>query len=133
MELYSTFSLLVVVAALFAYLNHRFLHLPPISVASAVEGLRILKPDLNTVPIVILILVALFAFQQFGTAIIGKFFGLVMVLFFSRLAVLGFKELVQDFSILRALNPYYAVHMVTQVPGAFWLLGSIFLCILVTK
>ncbi len=101
---------------------------PPISVASAIEGLRILKPDLNTVPIVIVILVGLFAFQQFGTAIIGKFFGPVMILFFTMLAVLGGKELVQNFSILRALNPYYAVHMVTQVPGAFWLLGSIFLC-----
>ena len=44
MELYSTFSLLVVVAALFVYLNHRFLHLPPISVASAVGRLRFSSP-----------------------------------------------------------------------------------------
>ena len=29
MELYSTFSLLLVAAAAFAYLNHRFLHMPP--------------------------------------------------------------------------------------------------------
>lgn len=101
---------------------------PPISVASAIEGLRILKPDLPTVPIVLVILVALFAFQQFGTAVIGKLFGPVMLVFFSMLAVLGMKELVQETSILRALNPYYALHMVTQVPGAFWLLGSIFLC-----
>ena len=101
---------------------------PPISVASAIEGLKMLKPDLDTVPIVVVILLALFAFQQFGTAIIGKFFGPVMLLFFSMLAVLGVMHLVQAPSILRALNPYYAIHMVTQVPGAFWLLGSIFLC-----
>jgi KUP system potassium uptake protein len=101
---------------------------PPISVASAIEGLRILKPDLDTVPVVVVILLGLFAFQQFGTAVIGKFFGPVMLLFFAMLAVLGVGHLVQAPGILRALNPYYAVHMVTQVPGAFWLLGSIFLC-----
>ena len=101
---------------------------PPISVASAIEGLQMIKPDLNTVPIVLVILVGLFAFQQFGTAIIGKLFGPVMVVFFSMLAVLGIRFLVREPSILRALNPYYAVHMITRLPGAFWLLGSIFLC-----
>ena len=101
---------------------------PPISVSSAIEGLRVLKPDLDTVPIVVVIIVALFAFQQFGTAIIGKLFGPVMVAFFIMLAVLGVKELVQTPVILQALNPYYALHMLTTVPRAFWLLGSIFLC-----
>ncbi|RSK32482.1 KUP/HAK/KT family potassium transporter [Hymenobacter metallilatus] len=101
---------------------------PPISVASAIEGLRMVWPGINTVPIVIGILVVLFAFQQFGTQVIGKLFGPVMTVFFSMLAVLGVYHLRQDLSILRAFNPYYAVHMVTQVPGAFWLLGSIFLC-----
>ena len=101
---------------------------PPISVSSAIEGLQVLKPDLNTVPIVLVILVGLFAFQQFGTAIIGKLFGPVMVVFFSMIAVLGLPFIVQEPGILRALNPYYAIHMVTQLPGAFWLLGSIFLC-----
>ncbi|TFZ66548.1 potassium transporter Kup [Hymenobacter sp. UV11] len=101
---------------------------PPISVASAVEGLRILKPDLDTVPIVVAILVGLFAFQQFGTQIIGKLFGPVMTVFFAMLAVLGVVHLVQEPSILRAFSPHYAIMMVTRVPGAFWLLGSIFLC-----
>jgi len=101
---------------------------PPISVSSAIEGLRVLKPDLNTVPIVLVIIVGLFAFQQFGTAIIGKLFGPVMLVFFSMLAVLGLPYVLHEPSILRALNPYYALHMLTQLPGAFWLLGSIFLC-----
>jgi KUP system potassium uptake protein len=52
---------------------------PPISVSSAIEGLRVLQPNLNTVPIVLVILVGLFACQQFGTAIIGKLFGPVML------------------------------------------------------
>ncbi|WP_375437484.1 KUP/HAK/KT family potassium transporter [uncultured Hymenobacter sp.] len=101
---------------------------PPISVSSAVEGLRILKPDLDTVPIVVGILIALFAFQQFGTQVIGKLFGPVMTLFFLMLAMLGVYHLSQDFSVLRAFSPHYALYMLTQVPGAFWLLGSIFLC-----
>jgi KUP system potassium uptake protein len=101
---------------------------PPISVSSAIEGLRVLKPDFNTVPIVLVIIVGLFAFQQFGTAIIGKLFGPVMLIFFSMLAVLGLPYVLREPGILRALNPYYALHMLTQLPGAFWLLGSIFLC-----
>ncbi|RPD44323.1 potassium transporter Kup [Hymenobacter sediminis] len=101
---------------------------PPISVASAIEGLRMVWPGLNTVPIVLAILAALFAFQQFGTQVIGRLFGPVMLVFFSMLAVLGVSHLVQEPSILRALSPHYALVMLTQVPGAFWLLGSIFLC-----
>ncbi|RZL02216.1 MAG: potassium transporter Kup, partial [Hymenobacter sp.] len=101
---------------------------PPISVSSAIEGLRILKPELRTVPIVLVILLGLFTIQQFGTAIIGKLFGPVMLVFFTMLAVLGVQFLMKDFSILRAFNPYYALHMLASEPGGFWLLGSIFLC-----
>ncbi|MBC8081640.1 MAG: KUP/HAK/KT family potassium transporter [Hymenobacter sp.] len=101
---------------------------PPISVASAIEGLQILKPDLNTVPIIIAIITGLFVFQQFGTAIIGRFFGPVMVVFFSMLAVLGVIQLMQFPAVFKALNPYYALNLVINVPGGFWLLGAIFLC-----
>ena len=101
---------------------------PPISVASAIEGLRVIYPDIPTVPLVVALLVARFGFQQFGTAIIGKLFGPVMLAFFSMIAVLGVMHLVREPSILRALNPWYGIRMLTQVPGAFWLLGSIFLC-----
>ncbi len=101
---------------------------PPISVSSAIEGLRVIWPDLNTVPIVLAIIVGLFMFQQFGTALIGKLFGPVMLVFFTMLAVLGLPYVLREPGILRALNPYYALHMLTQLPGAFWLLGSIFLC-----
>jgi KUP system potassium uptake protein len=101
---------------------------PPISVSSAIEGLRVVWPDLNTVPIVLAIIVGLFLFQQFGTALIGKLFGPVMLVFFTMLAALGLPYVLREPGILRALNPYYALHMLTQLPGAFWLLGSIFLC-----
>lgn len=101
---------------------------PPISVASAVEGLQKVNPDINTVPIIIAILVGLFAFQQFGTEKIGKIFGPVMTIWFTFIGVLGIIAMAQYPSVLKALNPYYAYVMLREVPGGFWLLGSIFLC-----
>jgi KUP system potassium uptake protein len=62
---------------------------PPISVSSAIEGLRAINPEINTVPIVIAILVMLFTIQQFGTNFIGKFFGPVMVFWFTTIGVFG--------------------------------------------
>lgn len=101
---------------------------PPISISSAVEGLRIYSPDLPTVPIVIAILVVLFVAQQFGTQLIGKFFGPVMFIWFTFIAVIGFLSLMNDFTVLKALNPYYAYEMLTEYPHGFWLLGAVFLC-----
>ncbi|WP_205512770.1 KUP/HAK/KT family potassium transporter [Longitalea arenae] len=101
---------------------------PPISVASAIEGLQKINPEINTVPIVIVILILLFAFQQFGTDKIGKIFGPVMVVWFTFIGVLGVMSLSHAPSVLKALNPYYAYVMLKEVPGSFWLLGSIFLC-----
>jgi len=101
---------------------------PPISVASAVEGLRTFNPRLNTVPIVIGILFALFAIQQFGTKFIGKFFGPMMLLWFGMLGVLGTIQLFSDFSVLRALNPYYAIKLLSIHHEGFYVLGAVFLC-----
>ncbi|AXY72652.1 potassium transporter Kup [Paraflavitalea soli] len=101
---------------------------PPISVASAIEGLRKINPDINTVPIVIVILIGLFCFQQFGTERIGKIFGPVMVVWFSFIGILGLMAMSGTPGVLKALNPYYAWVMLKEVPGGFWLLGSIFLC-----
>lgn len=76
---------------------------PPISVSSAVEGIRTFYPEINTVPIVIGILFALFYIQQFGTKLVGKFFAPMMLLWFGMLGVLSasFKSL----TILRFLKP----------------------------
>lgn len=101
---------------------------PPISVASAIEGLQKIKPDIDTVPIVIVILIILFTFQQFGTDKIGKVFGPVMVIWFTFIGVLGIMALRHAPGVFKALNPYYAFVMLKEAPGGFWLLGSIFLC-----
>ncbi|MFN8341361.1 MAG: KUP/HAK/KT family potassium transporter [Cyclobacteriaceae bacterium] len=102
---------------------------PPISVSSAVEGLRIIKglEDMPTVPIVIAILSLLFLFQRFGTYKVGSAFGPAMFVWFSMLAVLGITQLSGNISILKAISPTYAYELLTAYPKGFWLLGGVFL------
>jgi KUP system potassium uptake protein len=102
---------------------------PPISVASAVEGLTIIKgwENIPTVPIVIVILSLLFFFQRFGTQKVGSTFGPAMLIWFSMLSTLGMIQIVQHPSILKALNPLYAYHFLVDYPHGFWLLGAVFL------
>ncbi|HUS03223.1 MAG TPA: KUP/HAK/KT family potassium transporter [Chitinophagaceae bacterium] len=106
---------------------------PPISVTSAVEGLKQLDffsgiHEATVVYIVLGILVLLFFFQQFGTASIGKMFGPIMLIWFSMLAVLGFAHLADALYIFKAFNPWYGIKLLTQYPNGFFLLGAVFLC-----
>jgi len=101
---------------------------PPISVSSAIEGLLILNPDMPTVPIVILIITCLFFFQQFGTNLIGRAFGPLMIIWFSMLAIMGGGQLVGNPGVLKAINPSYAIGLLAGNPEALILLGAIFLC-----
>ncbi|MES2560231.1 MAG: KUP/HAK/KT family potassium transporter, partial [Bacteroidota bacterium] len=101
---------------------------PPISVSSAVEGLRILKPDIPTIPIVLTIITILFVIQRVGTSIVGKAFGPIMFVWFGMLAVLGISSMVDHPQILQALNPYYAYNLLYNYPEGYWLLGAVFLC-----
>jgi KUP system potassium uptake protein len=101
---------------------------PPISVASAVEGLEIVVPHLPTVPIVIIILSLLFFFQRFGTQKVGSAFGPMMVVWFTMLFTLGISQIIKHPEVLKAINPYYAYQLLSQYPQGFWLLGAVFLC-----
>ncbi|ARK10727.1 KUP/HAK/KT family potassium transporter [Fibrivirga algicola] len=100
---------------------------PPISVSSAVEGLRILYPTIDTIPIVIAILSLLFLIQSFGTGVVGTAFGPIMLVWFTMLGVLGLVNIAGDLSILSSLSPTYAYQFLNEFPGAFWLLGAVFL------
>lgn len=106
---------------------------PPISVTSAIEGLKQV-PALHDISqwtviwIVIGILTVIFFFQQFGTAFIGRSFGPVMTVWFTMLATLGFVHLMQDLTILRAFNPYYGIKLLITYPNGFYILAGVFLC-----
>jgi KUP system potassium uptake protein len=104
---------------------------PAISVTSAIEGLRTLNPNISEefiISIVIVILLGLFVFQQFGSSVVGKTFGPVMLIWFLFIGVLGAVQLAKNPGVLQAVNPYYAIHLLTEYPGGFWILGAVFLC-----
>ena len=107
---------------------------PPMSITSAIEGLKevpslgIVEGSNTAVIIVFTILTLFFFLQQFGTASIGKLFGPIMFVWFLMLFVLGIIHLADDLSILKALNPYYAISFLKEYPHGFWLLGAVFLC-----
>ncbi len=84
---------------------------PAISVLSAVEGLKLSRPELgpHVVQITCVILLGLFAIQSRGTATVGKLFGPVMILWFSALAVLGVINVLHNPHVLHALSPHHAI------------------------
>ncbi|TXH24424.1 MAG: potassium transporter Kup [Cyclobacteriaceae bacterium] len=104
---------------------------PAISVTSAIEGLRTLNPEISQqtiLTIVIAILLGLFLFQQFGSSVVGKTFGPVMVIWFLFIGSIGLYHLAGNFEVLKALNPVYAYDLLVKYPGGFWILGAVFLC-----
>lgn len=106
---------------------------PPISVTSAIEGLKELPAmqSITTDSIVIIvigILAAIFFMQQFGTASIGKLFGPIMFMWFTMLAILGLAHMGNEWSVFKALNPYYGIKLLITYPNGFWILGAVFLC-----
>lgn len=108
---------------------------PPISVASAIEGLNMVKGletiivpgNTLTIGIVIAILSVLFFFQRFGTDKIGKAFGPIMTVWFSMLLVVGLANISLHTDILKAISPHYAYDLLVHYPSGFWLLGAVFL------
>lgn len=101
---------------------------PSITVTSAIEGLRMVNPEIPVVPIVLIIITALFFIQQFGTKLIGSSFGPIMLIWFSMLGALGLSQLILHPFIFRAVNPVYAFRFLSEYPGGFILLGAVFLC-----
>ena len=106
---------------------------PPISVTSAVEGMRQLPgveqiSDWTIIYIVLGILTVLFFLQQFGTASIGKLFGPIMTLWFIMMGLIGLSHISDDWSIFKAFSPHYAINLLTNYPKGFWILGAVFLC-----
>ncbi|HOU02260.1 MAG TPA: KUP/HAK/KT family potassium transporter [Bacteroidales bacterium] len=101
---------------------------PAITVTSSIEGLKLYRPDMPVVPIVLCILTVLFFIQQFGTNFVGKSFGPIMIIWFLTLSILGLSQLILYPDILKAANPAYAYRFLAEYPGGFILLGAVFLC-----
>jgi KUP system potassium uptake protein len=105
---------------------------PAISVLSAVEGLEVIQPDLKryVIPITLVIVVALFMIQRYGTAAVGRFFGPIMVVWFSALAGFGFASVLQNPEILAAINPMYAAEFIAEhTLQAYIVMGSVVLVV----
>ena len=101
---------------------------PAITVSSSIEGLRLYNPEIPVVLIVLCILAVMFFIQHFGSNLIGKSFGPIMLVWFTTIAVLGLSQVVRHPDILKAVNPAYAYRFLAEYPGGFVLLGAVFLC-----
>ncbi len=105
---------------------------PAISVLSAVEGLSVAAPALESLilPVTIGVITGLFLIQRRGTGSMGKLFGPVTLVWFSALAVLGIINIAETPSVLRALSPIYAITFAIEHPaGMFLLLSAVFLAL----
>ena len=105
---------------------------PAISVMSAIEGLEIVAPQLDTwvVPLAIIVLTLLFAIQKHGTGLVGKLFAPIMLAWFLILAALGLRSIIANPEVLHALNPYWAVHFFLEYKVvSFVALGAVVLSI----
>jgi KUP system potassium uptake protein len=105
---------------------------PAISVLSAVEGLEVVNPGMKryVIPITLIIIIALFTIQRYGTAAVGRLFGPIMLVWFSTLAVFGVMSVMQNPTILYAVNPAYAVAFVAEhTLQAYIVMGSVVLVV----
>ncbi len=105
---------------------------PAISVLSAVEGLSTLDPRLATwvLPVTVLILLGLFAFQHKGTARVGAVFGPVTLLWFVIIGILGLRGILDNPGVCRAVLPSHGWAFL-QANGreGFQVLAAVFLVV----
>ena len=103
---------------------------PAISVLSAVEGLTVVSDSFTryVIPLTLFILIALFLFEKKGTAVVGNFFGPIMVVWFVMIGSMGVYQITQAPEIIAAINPMYAIHFMAQDSAmAFAVTGAVFL------
>lgn len=101
---------------------------PAMTVVSATEGLQLISPDVPVVPISLGIIVLLFFVQQFGTSLIGKSFGPLMLVWFLMIGLLGAVHLGSSWQVLQAFNPVWAVRLLYASSEWFLIMGAVFLC-----
>lgn len=105
---------------------------PAISVLSAMEGLTVVSEAFQylVLPLTVVILIGLFLAQRVGTALVGKVFGPVTLLWFVTIAALGLAEILREPVILSAVNPVYAIRFLfTHGTAGFFVLGAVVLSV----
>ena len=105
---------------------------PAISVLSAIEGVRVVQPELEplVIPLTVMIIIVLFTVQRFGTARVARLFGPIMAVWFVSIGVIGAVGIADDPNVLRALSPTYAVGYLIQHPSSgFFALAAVVLAI----
>lgn len=105
---------------------------PAISIISAIEGLYLVEPSLSTwiVPITLIILVALFSVQAYGSAKIGFVFGPIVVIWFLTIGLLGINQILSNIVVLKAINPLYAINFFRENGfKGYFILGDVFLVV----
>ena len=105
---------------------------PAISVLSAIEGLEVgtsaFKP--YVVPLAVVVILALFAFQSRGTATVGRLFGPVTLLWFLAIGATGLHGIAQFPGVVSALNPAYALRFLSNhAAESFVVLGAVVLAV----
>lgn len=110
---------------------------PAVTVTTAIEGLRGIplfhdrfgESQTIIIGITLAILLVLFLIQRFGTEFVGKAFGPIMLAWFTFLGGMGIMRFSTDLSVLRALNPYYAIEILFNPnnKAGIFILGSVFL------
>jgi len=105
---------------------------PAISVLGAVEGLEVVTPVLQpyVVPISLTVLVMLFVMQRWGTNLVGKFFGPIIVVWFAILGITGLEQILQTPEILAALNPLHGINfLLDRGPFVLAAVGAVVLAL----
>lgn len=101
---------------------------PAITVVTAIEGINAIYPSIPIIPVTISIILGLFLIQPFGTGSLGKYFGSLMVIWFSTLGILGLHQMMGHLEVLNAFNPLYAIRFIIHAPQTLVILGAIFMC-----
>jgi len=105
---------------------------PAISVLSAIEGLHVVAPGVESwvIPLTLIVLSALFILQTKGNRQIGKYFPRIMAVWFTTLAILGLVNIAHYPDILRAVHPYYAANLLYELGwNGFVIMGGVVLVI----
>jgi KUP system potassium uptake protein len=87
---------------------------PAISILAAVEGLKIIDPNIQTTSIAFVLIIFLFTLQGWGSQVVGTILGPIILIWFSFIGFVGLVHVIESPFVLRAINPKYAIDHILQ-------------------